>query len=73
MRIGVLWWKLGKRTDIEYLQGVIRGENIVIFRNNRKMMKDDPDFLVYPNTTVEEREKFSDEAIRSDVSRQERI
>ena len=54
-KIGALWWKLGKRSQVEYLQGVINGENVVIFRNKRKMMPNDPDFLVYQNTTKEER------------------
>jgi len=55
-KVGALWWKLGKDSQVEYLQGVINGENMVIFSNKRKMMPNDPDFLVYLNTTKEERE-----------------
>lgn len=58
LKVGALWWKLGKRTDVEYLQGIIHGENVVIFKNERKMMPNDADFLVYRNTMPEEREKL---------------
>ena len=53
-KIGSLWAKKATKSGVEYLSGIINGEKIVVFKNNRKDKPTQPDWLIYPQQSRDE-------------------